>query len=121
MFEGLKWKSAARRSAVVIAIYLVLLYVLSRVFPGSNFNLDSRAQIVSLLVNAALFFFIFTFVYALVERSRDRRMAEAAKQKKPGKPSRGEGDAEGDAEADASSLKGRHNPNTSRKKSRRRR
>ena len=112
MFEGLKWKSAARRSAVVIAIYLGLLYVLSRAFPGSNFNLDSRAQIISLLVNAALFFFIFTLVYALVERSRDRRMAGAAKQKKP---------ARGDAEAEASSLKGRPNPNTSRKKSRRRR
>jgi len=35
-------------------------------------------------VNAAFFFFIFTFVYALVERSRDRRMA--SKQEKPGKP-----------------------------------
>ena len=117
MFEGLKWKAAARRSAVVIAIYLGLLYVLSRVFPHSNFNLDSRAQIISLLINAALFFFIFTFVYALVERSRDRRTAEAGKQKKSGKPAR----SGGDEEADASSLKGRPNPNTSRKKSRRRR
>jgi flagellar biosynthesis/type III secretory pathway M-ring protein FliF/YscJ len=117
MFEGLNWKSAARRSAVVIAIYLGLLYLLSRVFPGSNFNLDSRAQIISLIVNAVIFFFIFTFVYALVERSRERRMAEARKQKKPGKHATKEGD-EG---ADASSLKGRPNPNTSRKKTRRRR
>ena len=115
MFEDLNWKSAARRSAVVIAIYLVLLYVLSRVFPDSNFNLDTGAQIISLLVNAVIFFFIFTFVYALVERSRNRRMAEARKQKKPGKQ------ATGDQEADATSLKGRPNPNTSRKKTRRRR
>jgi hypothetical protein len=117
MFQGLKWKPAARRSAIVIVIYLGLLYVLSRAFPGSNFSLDSRAQILSLLVNATLFFFIFTFVYALIERSRERRIAETSKQKKPGKPSQ-KGD---DAEADATSLKGRPNPNTSRKKTRRRR
>ena len=117
MFEGLKWKSAARRSAIVIAIYLGLLYILGIVFPGSNFSLDNRAQIISLLVNAALFFLIFTFVYALIERSRDRRMAESTKQKKPGKPSQNGGNAE----AYASALKGRPNPNTSRKKSRRRR
>src|SRR3954468_23128121 len=117
MFEGLKWKSAARRSAIVIVIYLGLLYILSTVFPGSNFSLDSRAQIFSLLINATLFFFIFTFVYALIERSRNRRMAESAKQKTPGKPPQ----SGGAPEADASSLKGRPNPNTSRKKSRRRR
>jgi hypothetical protein len=115
MFEDLNWKSAARRSAVVIVIYLGLLYLLSVAFPGSSFNLDSRGQIVSLLVNAVIFFFIFTFVYALVERSRNRRVAEARKQQKPGKQ------ADGVQEADASSLKGRPNPNTSRKKTRRRR
>ena len=117
MFEDLNWKSAARRSAVVIAIYLGLLYLLSVIFPGSNFNLDTRAQVISLLVNALIFFFIFTFVYALVERSRERRMAAARKQKKPGK----QDTKEGDEEADTSSLKGRPNPNTSRKKTRRRR
>jgi hypothetical protein len=117
MFEDLNWKAAARRSAVVIAIYLGLLYLLSVVFPGSNFNLDTRPQVISLLVNALIFFFIFTFVYALVERSRARRMAQARKQKKPGKEAAGEGAQE----ADATSLKGRPNPNTSRKKTRRRR
>src|SRR5919107_1028787 len=115
MFEDLNWKSAARRSAVVIAIYIGLLYLLSVAFPDSGFNMDSRAQVFSLFVNAIIFFFIFTFVYALVERSRNRRIAEARKQKKPGKQATGEGDQE----ADAASLKGR--PNTSRKKARRRR
>ena len=115
MFEDLNWKSAARRSAVVIAIYIGLLYLLSVAFPESGFNMDSRAQVISLLVNAIIFFFIFTFVYALVERSRNRRIAESRKQKKPGKQ------ATGDQEADATSLKGRPNPNTSRKKTRRRR
>src|SRR4029453_8216648 len=102
MFEGLKWKSAARRSAIVIAIYLGLLYVLGIAFPGSNFSLDSRAQIFSLLINATVFFFIFTFVYALIERSRDRRMADAGKQTKAGKATK----SGADQEADASSLKG---------------
>ena len=117
MFEGLKWKSAARRSAVVIVIYLGLLYVLGVAFPGSSFSLDDRSQIISLLVNATIFFFIFTFVYALIERSRERRMGGAGKQSRPGKPSQNGGDVR----ADASPLRGRPNPNTSRKKSRRRR
>jgi hypothetical protein len=117
MFEGLKWKSAARRSAIVIAIYLGLLYVIGIAFPGSSFSLDSRGQILSLLLNATMFFLIFTFVYALIERSRERRITEASKQKKSGKPSQNGNDQE----ADASSLRGRPNPNTSRKKSRRRR
>ena len=117
MFQGLKWKSAARRSAIVIVIYLGLLYVLGVAFPGSNFSLNDRSQIISQLVNATIFFFIFTFVYDLIERSRERRMGGAGKQNKPGKPSQNGGAPA----ADASSLRGRPNPNTSRKKSRRRR
>jgi flagellar biosynthesis/type III secretory pathway M-ring protein FliF/YscJ len=117
MFEDLNWKSAARRSAVVIAIYLGLLYLLSVAFPGSSFNMDSQGQIISLFVNAIIFFFIFTFVYAFVERSRNRRIAEARKQQKKQQGKQ----ADGDQETDASSLKGRPNPNTSRKKTRRRR
>jgi hypothetical protein len=110
MFEDLNWRWAARRAVVVIAIYLALVYVLSTVFPES-FGLQNRGQIISLLINAAFFFIIFTFVYAFVERSRRRRLAEMRKKSKPEKPS-GE---------DSGSLKGRPNPNTSRKKARRRR
>jgi len=112
MFEDLNWKWAARRAAVVIGIYLALLYVLSTIYPES-FGLQTRGQIVSLLVNAAFFFLIFTFVYAYVERSRRRRITEASKKSKPAEPS-GEDQEPG-------SLKGRPNPNTSRKKARRRR
>ena len=114
MFEDLNWKWAARRAAVVIGIYLALLYVLSTIYPES-FGLQNRGQIVSLLVNAVIFFIIFTFVYAYVERSRRRRMAEMSKKSKPEKPS-GEG-----SEEEYGRLKGRPNPNTSRKKARRRR
>ena len=114
MFEGLNWKNAARRSAVVIAIYLGLLYLLGVAFPDSGFSLDNRGQVVSLLINAVFFFFVFTFVYAFVERSRTRRIEEARRQKAQ-KPAREEGEA-GDGE-----LRGRPNPNTSRKKARRKR
>ncbi|HJQ28185.1 MAG TPA: hypothetical protein VJ827_02510 [Rubrobacter sp.] len=115
MFEDLNWKSAARRSAVVIALYLGLLYLLSVLFPKSNFDLDNQAQVISLLINAVIFFFVFTLVYAFIERNRNRRIAEARKKNKQGKPTAG------DSETGASSLRGRPNPNTSRKKARRRR
>jgi flagellar biosynthesis/type III secretory pathway M-ring protein FliF/YscJ len=114
MFEDLNWKWAARRAAVVIGIYLALLYVLSTVAP-ETFGLKNRGQIASLLVNAAFFFLIFTFVYAFVERSRRRRLAEMNRKSKPEKS------PDGGSEEESGKLKGRPNPNTSRKKARRRR
>jgi hypothetical protein len=116
MFEDLNWKYAARRAAVVIAIYLGLLYALSIAFPESNFRLDNQAQILSLLVNAVIFFFVFTLVYALIDRSRRRRLAEMRKGSKTSKPAASSEDA-----ASPGALKGRPNPNTSRKKARRKR
>jgi hypothetical protein len=114
MFEDLNWKWAARRAAVVIGIYIALLYVLSTVSP-ETFGLQNRGQIISLLVNAFFFFIIFTFVYAFVDRSRRRRLAEMSNKSKQTKP------ASEDPEAEPGALKGRPNPNTSRKKARRRR
>ena len=113
MFEDLNWKYAARRAAVVIAIYLGLLYILSIALPDSNFRLENQAQIFSLLVNAVIFFFVFTLVYAFVDRSRRRRLGETTQRSKPGKPTGDEGPS--------GPLKGRPNPNTSRKKARRKR
>lgn len=109
MFEGLNWKAAARRSAIVIGIYIGLFYVLSVAFPRS-FPFDA-----TLLPMAAFFFVIFTFVYAFVERNRTRRLAQTKKQQ-PGKPSPPEGESESPG-----AYKGRPNPNTSRKKTRRKR
>lgn len=117
MFEGLDWRSAARRSAVVIGIYLALFYALSTIFP-KQFGLDNRAEVISLLGNAVVFFFVFTIVYAFIERSRKRRMAEMRKQQGTGGKTSGAAREEG---AEGGALKGRPNPNTSRKKSRRRR
>ncbi len=110
MFEDLNWRWAARRAAVVIGIYVALLYVLSTLSPDTfPFHINI------LLVQVPIFFFMFTFVYAFVDRSRRRRMAEMSNKSKEARPS-GE-----DPEAEPGALKGRPNPNTSRKKARRRR
>lgn len=114
MFEGLNWKAAARRSAIVIGIYIALFYVLSVAFP-QTFGLGDNAQIVGLLINAVIFFFVFTVVYAFVERNRNRRMQQMKKQQQS-KPDRPEHDPE-----TPGALKGRPNPNTSRRKTRRKR
>ena len=110
MFEGLNWKAAARRSAIVIAVYIGLFYVLSVAFP-ETFGLSDNAQITGLLINAVIFFFVFTFVYAFVDRNRQRRVEQM--NKKSDMNARPEGDPETPSE-----LKGRPNPNTSRKKTR---
>ena len=115
MFEDLNWKWAARRAAVVIAIYLGLFYLLSVAFPDGGFDLQRPGALSALLFNAGAFFIVFTFVYAFVERSRRRRLAETQKKGRQARP------ASEDQEDEPGSLKGRPNPNTSRKKARRRR
>ncbi|HEV2094629.1 MAG TPA: hypothetical protein VGR18_15825 [Rubrobacter sp.] len=114
MFEGLNWKAAARRSAIVIGIYIALFYILGAAFP-ETFGLGGRAQVTGLLINAVIFFFVFTVVYAFVERNKNRRIEQAKKRQSNG-PARPEGDPE-----TPSALRGRPNPNTSRKKTRRKR
>lgn len=114
MFEGLNWKAAARRSAIVIGIYIGLFYVLGVAFP-KTFGLGDSTQVTGLLINAVVFFFVFTLVYAFVERNKNRRI-EQAKKKESSKTARPEGDPE-----TPGALRGRPNPNTSRKKTRRKR
>lgn len=122
LFKDLNWRAAFRRSAIVIAVYLVIFYVMSVAFPRTFGG--GEGQMVGLLINAVFLFFFFAVMYAFLERSRNRRMAEirkqaeARKKARPQKPGREEG-----AEPGASALRGRPNPNTSRsrKKVRRRR
>ncbi len=109
MFEDLNWRWAVRRAAAVIGIYIALFYALSVAFPES-FPL----QINLMLVQVPIFFVMFTFVYAFVDRSRRRRLAEMSRKAKGGRTA-------GNSEAGPGELKGRPNPNTSRKKARRRR
>ncbi|MGH3085881.1 MAG: hypothetical protein ACRDSJ_01015 [Rubrobacteraceae bacterium] len=111
MFKDLDWRWAFRRAAFVVVIYLALMYVLSTLAPDT-FALQTREEWTALLLNAFFFFFIFAFVYAFIERSRRRRMAEMSGKKKEDKD---------EEDREPGPLKGQPNPNTSRKKSTRRR
>jgi hypothetical protein len=122
MFEDLDWKGAFRRAAFAAALYLLFIYVMSLAFPNSF----GGTNLVSSLIIAVAFFIIYAPVFAFAERRKKRRLAELNAQKK-GKPgarakagTTGGSGADGE-EAEAGDLRGRHNPNTSRKKAARRR
>lgn len=116
MFKDLKWRPAFKRAATFVVIWLVLVYAMSVAFPGSF--AVSRQQLPGLALNAVMFFFLFAFIFAITERSKARRMEQLQAQKKD-KPDKRQADANG--EAPEGSLKGQRNPNTSRKKARRKR
>src|SRR5215217_2572787 len=127
MFEGLEWKNAFKRAAIIFAIWLFSIYALSIAFPGTfNLGFDSSAGITTFAINAVVFFFFFVVLTAFIERSKKRnaarlRAAKTPKKDKLGtKPTAGSQATE-DGESEPSTLKGRHNPNTSRKKAARRR
>ena len=116
MFKDIDWKGAVRRAALTVLIYAGLVYVLNVAFPGS------AGGIVPLAINAALLFVLFTFFHGFVERRKKRQKAALQTQgkvKKVKEP-RQEG-AEGEGEIPTTDLRGRQNPNTSRRKASRRR
>ncbi|MDP8953014.1 MAG: hypothetical protein M3N18_12430 [Actinomycetota bacterium] len=127
MFEGLEWKNAFKRAAVIFAIWLFSIYALSIAFPEYfNLGFDSGAGIATFAINAVFFFFFFVVFTAFIERSKKRNAARLRAQKAPkkdkpaAKPTTDSGTAE-EGEAGLDSLKGRRNPNTSRRKAARRR
>ncbi|QIN79488.1 hypothetical protein GBA65_14270 [Rubrobacter marinus] len=116
MFNDIDWKGALRRAALTVLIYLGLVYVLDVAFPGS------AGGIVPLAINAVILFVVFTFFHAFVERRKRRQRAALqpqgkAKARRPADAS----EEDGEGEIPASELKGRQNPNTSRRKASRRR
>jgi membrane protein implicated in regulation of membrane protease activity len=120
MFEGLEWKSAFKRAAIFVGLWLGLVYVFSVAFPES-FGVRSGAELVSTLIFGVVFFFVYATFFAFTERRKKRRLAELKAQKK-GKPGTRTGPPTSeDGEAEPGGLKGRHNPNTSRRKASRRR
>src|SRR5215204_816812 len=128
MFEGLEWKNAFKRAAIIFAIWLFSIYALSIAFPGTfNLGFDSSAGITTFAINAVVFFFFFVVLTAFIERSKKRNAARLrAARKTPKKDKLGAKTTAGsqateDGESEPSTLKGRHNPNTSRKKAARRR
>lgn len=124
MFEGLDWKGAFKRAAFAAALYVLFIYVMGVAFPESF----GGTNLISTLVIAAAFFLIYAPFFAFAERRKKRRLAELRAQQK-GKPGARtnaragttEGTGTDGEEAGESDLRGRHNPNTSRKKATRRR
>ena len=114
MMKNLDWKAGLRRAALFMLLYAVILYVMSAAFPKS-FGIG-RDQLPGLLLNAVFFFLILATFFAFTEKRRAQRIAEMKSQKK-GKQNRPEREDDGEP----GPLKGRPNPNTSRKKTRRRR
>ena len=129
LFEDLEWRPAFKRAAFLVVFWLVALYVLNVAFPETFvLGLDSSAGVISLLVNAVLFFFFFAVFTAFTERSKKRRAAAMRAQRKGGTGARNTGGTKGESdvpedgeEAESGELRGRHNPNTSRRKAARRR
>jgi hypothetical protein len=122
MFEDLNWSGAFKRAGLTVLFYLVLVYVLNIAIPGSY------GGPYALALNAAFLFVIFTLFHAYIDRRRRRREAQLRAQRKGKKPADAKGakagaksTAEDGEEAGESDLKGRQNPNTSRRKATRRR
>ena len=127
MFEGLEWKNAFKRAAVIFVIWMFSIYALGIAFPEYfNLGFDSGAGIASFAINAVFFFFFFVVFTAFVERSKKRNAArlhaaKTPKKDKPGTKTTAGSQPTEDGESEPSTLRGRHNPNTSRKKAARRR
>lgn len=124
MFKGLDLRGALKRAALFTGLWLALIYVLSTAFPESfNLGLDTRAGQIGLLLNALLFFCLYTVVVAFTERRRRRILAErfGNKPKVHARAKAAGAEEDGEEEAEPGPLKGLQNPNTSRKKAARRR
>ena len=122
MFEDLNWKSAIRRAAFAALLYLLFVYILGVAYPDT-FGAGGMS---SAVVVAVVFFFFYAILFAFTDRSKRRRLSRM-KAESQGKKPRSKAakttdpDADGDEETGSSDLKGRQNPNTSRRKTTRRR
>lgn len=122
MFKDINWKGAVRRAALTVLIYLGLVYVLNVAFP------NSAGGFVPLAINAVILFVVFTLFHGFVERRKKRQRAalqpqgkaKKTKDRRPADASNADGE-DGEGEITATDLRGRQNPNTSRRKSSRRR
>lgn len=113
--KDLNWRSALRRAGVFTLIWLGIVYVTSVIWPES-FGIEVPEELPFLAINAAFFFVIFTLFSAFAERRRASHTQRLKEQSKARKETPGDGE-----EAGGGHLKGRPNPNTSRRKTRRRR
>lgn len=111
--KNLDWKAGIRRAAMFMVLYAVILYVMSFAFP-ETFGISAE-QLPGLLINAVFFFIILSVFFAYTEKRRAQRIAELKAQRK------GRQEKPASEDGEPGPLKGRPNPNTSRKKARRRR
>lgn len=116
MFKDLKWKTAFKRAAIFTFIWVALIYLTQQIWPQA-FKIQGGQQVFILAGYAVLFFFLYAIMFAFSDR---RRRQASVMRKKDGK-SRGTQSRNGSEEDSESELKGRFNPNTSRRKARRRR
>ncbi len=118
MFEGLNWRNAFKRAAIFTAIWMGLVYVMHTINP-KFFQLGDSKALLSLALNSVVFFFIYALFFAFIERRKARTQADAKGTKS--KPDKTTKTTENGEELQNGALKGQYNPNSSRKKSRRRR
>ena len=118
MFEGLDWSAALKRAALMTGFYWLIIYAMSVAFPKS-FGIGSQ-ELPGLLTTTAMVFLLFTVFTAFTERARKRRVQQQ-NTKNSSKKSKTTDDGDGDDEGTPSALRGRPNPNASRKKTRRKR
>lgn len=111
--KNFEWKAGFRRAAIFILLYAAILYFMATLFP-ETFGI-SEGQLPSIVIQGVFFFFILAVFFSWTEKRRRQRIEElrARKRGQQGKP-----DSE---DEEPGPLKGRPNPNTSRKKARRRR
>ncbi len=105
------WKAGFRRAGVFILLYAVILYAMNVFFP-ETFGVQ-EGQLQAIVLQGVFFFLILGTFFAFTENRRKQRIAEARARKQGKKPE--------SEDAEPSAFKGKPNPNTSRKKSRRRR
>ena len=126
MFEDLDWKGAFRRAVFAAALYVLFVYVMTIAFP---LTFGAGSSMIQTLVIATVFFFVYAPIFAFAERRKRRRLAELRAQqkgKKPGANARTNAGTNANIGPEAEDeemgdLRGRRNPNTSRKKASRRR
>jgi TRAP-type C4-dicarboxylate transport system permease small subunit len=114
--KDLNWRSALRRAAIFTLIWLGIVYVTSVLWPES-FGIEVPEELPFLAINAVFFFIIFALFSAFAERRRARHTQQSKSKDRPEK----ERSERSEEEGEGGPLKGRPNPNTSRRKTRRRR
>lgn len=112
--KNLDWKAGFRRAAIFVVLYAVILYAMSELFP-QTFGVR-EGQLQTILIQGVFFFLVLSAFFAWSEPRRKQRMADLKARREGKQPKQ-----QRDENAEPSAFKGRQNPNTSRKKARRRR